>query len=394
MLIIGGGIHGVHLAHRLLHDTWLTHDDIRIIDPHEELLHEWRRCTRNCGMRYLRSPSVHHIDIDPFSLDKYAALLENRREDNFIPPKDRPSVELFDRHCRMVIDNHRLDSLLIRGRAVEIQNRVGHVSVVTAEETIHTRFVLLALGMGEKPFWPPWAVRLKDRGIRVDHVFDPGFCLNELQSDGPIAVIGAGISGGHLALHLAEKGLDGVRLFSKKAIKTSDFDFEPGWLGPKHLDRFHRQPIDQRRQQVTAARAKGSVPRDMKLALDNAAALNRITCIVDDIAGAKCQAGDVLLIGRRGRYACRKIVLATGFRENRPGNGFIDQAIKEFGLKTAACGFPVIGPSLQWHERVFVTGPLSELQIGPAARNIAGARHSGRRITDAINKHLMPGKAV
>jgi len=148
MLIIGGGIHGVHLAHRLLHDTWLTHDDIRILDPHEGLLHEWYRCTRNCGMRYLRSPSVHHLDIDPFSLDKYAALAENRQEANFIPPKDRPSVELFDRHCRMVLGDHRLESLHLKGRALEIQNRIGHVSVVTAEETIRTRFVLFAIGMG------------------------------------------------------------------------------------------------------------------------------------------------------------------------------------------------------------------------------------------------------
>jgi hypothetical protein len=393
MLIIGGGIHGTHIAHCLLQQTPLTHDDIRILDPNPELLHEWRRCTRNCGMRYLRSPSVHHIDIDPFSLDKYAARPENRREDNFIGPKDRPSVELFDRHCRMVIDNHRLASLHVRGRAVEIQNRIGHVKVVTAEETLHTRFGLLALGLGEKPFWPPWAFRLKDRGIMVNHVFDPGFCMNDLQSDGPIAVIGAGISGGHLALHLAEKGLDGVLLVSRKAIQISDFDFDPGWLGPKYLDQFHRQSNDQRRQQIMAARAKGSVPRKMKLALDKAAAQNRITCIVDDITDAKYQAGGALLIGGHGRYDCQRIVLATGFTEKRPGNGFIDPAIKELGLKTAACGFPVIGPSLQWHERIFVTGPLSELQIGPAARNIAGARHSGRRITDAINK-VIPGNAI
>jgi len=40
MLIIGGGIHGVHLGHCLLHQSPLTHDDIRILDPHDELLHE------------------------------------------------------------------------------------------------------------------------------------------------------------------------------------------------------------------------------------------------------------------------------------------------------------------------------------------------------------------
>jgi hypothetical protein len=119
MPIIGGGIHGTHLAYRLLHHTPLTHDDIRILDPHAELLRKWWRCTRNCGMHYLRSPSVHHIDINPFSLDKFARLPENRHDSNFIAPKDRPSVKLFHKHCRMVIDSHRLASLRIQGTALE-----------------------------------------------------------------------------------------------------------------------------------------------------------------------------------------------------------------------------------------------------------------------------------
>ena len=74
--------------------------------------------------------------------------------------------------------------------------------------------------------------------------------------------------------------------------------------------------------------------------------------------------------------------------------GGIHGVHKEFDLKTAACGFPVIEPTLQWHDRIFVTGPLSKLQIGPSARNIAGARHSGRRITAAFNKASIPRKAI
>jgi hypothetical protein len=31
-----------------------------------------------------------------------------------------------------------------------------------------------------------------------------------------------------------------------------------------------------------------------------------------------------------------------------------------------------------------VTGPLAELELGPTARNIAGARAAGKRLTDLL----------
>jgi len=344
-------------------------------------------------MRYLRSPAVHHIDINPFSLDKFAVLTENWQESNFIAPKDRPSVELFLKHCRMVIDSHRLDSLRIKGTALELKNHTNHVSVVTEDQTIDTRMILLAVGMNNQPLWPRWAILLKELNAPVHHVFDSGFSLNAIQNQGPIAVVGSGISGAQLALHLAEKGFEDILLVSRKAIHVSDFDFNPGWLGPKFMDHFSRQSLDDRRQRINAARMKGSIPQDTKAMIDNAIAEKLISCIVDDITDGKNQAGSLLRSGRHGQYACGQVFLATGFRDERPGNGFIAQAIKEFHLKTASCGFPVVGPSLQWHERIFVSGPLSELQIGPSARNIAGARHSGRRITAALNKESIPGIA-
>ena len=390
MLIVGGGIHGVHLAHSLLHHTHLTRDDIRIIDPHEQLLHEWRLRSRNCGMKYLRSSSVHHIDTHPFSLRRFASLAENRKDTNFIKPKDRPSLELFDAHCRMVVDNHQLESLHIEGSVLQLQNRDSFVSVVTADETINTKFVLLAIGMGEQPFWPDWANNLKEMGVSVNHVYDPGFCISDLQDDGPVAVIGCGIGGGHISLTLSERVHSGVLLISRKKLYVSNFDFAPGWIGPRYTEGFYRSPIEKRRQQIVAARAKGSVPQDVKQALDNAEALNQLNVITDDIVDAKYKEGGAILIGKQGQYECQSIVLATGFIEKRPDGGFINQAIKEFKLGTAACGFPIINPSLQWHDRIFVTGPLSELQIGPIARNIVGARHSSKRIVAALSGMANP----
>ncbi len=390
MLIIGGGIHGVHLAHSMLQQTDMTRDDIRILDPHKVLLHEWRHRARSCGMKYLRSSSVHHIDIHPFSLRRYAALAENKRDPHFIKPKDRPSLELFNAHCRMVINDHQLESIHIRGRALKLLNRDSFISVVTEDEEINTRLVLLAIGLGEQPFWPDWAINLRDRGVSVNHLFDLDFRFDTLQDAGPAAVIGCGISGGHIALKISEKLNTELLLISRNKVYVSNFDFAPGWIGPRFTKGFYRSPIDTRRQQIVSARARGSVSEDIKHALDKAAAQNRLIMVTDDITDAKSKNDGAILIGQQGRYDCQSIVLATGFTEKRPDGGFIKQAINEFKLKTATCGFPIINPSLQWHERIFVTGPLSELQIGPVARNIVGARHSSKRLLAALSEKAMP----
>ena len=58
-VIIGGGIHGVHLAARLIGDADIAPEQLRIIDPGERLLERWRAFTETTGMTHLRSPSVH-----------------------------------------------------------------------------------------------------------------------------------------------------------------------------------------------------------------------------------------------------------------------------------------------------------------------------------------------
>jgi hypothetical protein len=44
-------------------------------------------------------------------------------------------LELFDKPCRMVIDTPRLESLHIRGSALEMHNPFRHVRVVAERET-------------------------------------------------------------------------------------------------------------------------------------------------------------------------------------------------------------------------------------------------------------------
>lgn len=75
-----------------------------------------------------------------------------------------------------------------------------------------------------------------------------------------------------------------------------------------------------------------------------------------------------------------RIVLATGFEPTRPGGQWLDRAIARLGLVCAGCGYPVVDRTLCWHPGIYVTGPLAELEIGPAAPNIAGARMAAERI--------------
>ena len=98
-LIIGGGIHGTYLANLLVNQLEVDRDDLRVLDPHDTLLATWSRNTANCGMHYLRSPAAHNIGLHVLSLYRYARSPAGKPFRDFIPPYNRPSLELFRRHC-------------------------------------------------------------------------------------------------------------------------------------------------------------------------------------------------------------------------------------------------------------------------------------------------------
>lgn len=72
-LIIGGGIHGVHLAYLLTTAKGVSREELRVLDPHPEPLARWNRLTANTGMAYLRSPAVHNLGLTADALDTFAA---------------------------------------------------------------------------------------------------------------------------------------------------------------------------------------------------------------------------------------------------------------------------------------------------------------------------------
>ena len=115
-LVIGGGPHGVHTALRLIGEGEAPRDAVRILDDEQRLLARWRRSTRNTGMRFLRSPSVHHIGLSSASLDRFAKGRGRRVDRPFTRPYFRPALDLFDLHCDDLIERYQLQTLHVRGR--------------------------------------------------------------------------------------------------------------------------------------------------------------------------------------------------------------------------------------------------------------------------------------
>ena len=394
-VIVGGGPHGVHIAARLIAEAGVSREDIAILDDEEALLARWRRCTRNSGMRYLRSPAVHHLDPSTRSLQQFARSGPGRRvAQPFTRPYSRPSLELFDLHCDKMIEEFGLAELHVRGWAnqLEIRDeavRIGFASPApkTGQGQIEARNGVLALGAPQDPDWPDWARRVKSEALNaghpsvIDHIFDPGFELVDNAKDQTVAVMGAGISGSQVAIRLAREGRR-VVLLSRHPIREHQFDSDPGWQGPMYMAGYSRlSDPRERRARIRGARHRGSVPSEIHSALRAAISAGTIEHLQDvEVESASFHGGQVALdLGDQPLHVDR-VLLATGFPAHRPGGEWLDEAIKLYDLPCAECGYPLIDRGLRWHPRLFVMGSLAELEIGPVSRNLSGAQRAGERI--------------
>lgn len=396
-VIVGGGPHGVHLAVRLMVEAGVPRDHLRIVDPHATLLHRWSCCTASTGMRYLRSPVVHHLEVEAFDLLHFAEVGPDGPGSgpHFAPPYSRPSLALFARHCDALLARHRLDELHLRARVEHIA--LGESSVglrLSSGQELRSRRVVLALGNSDHRHWPEWARELRDRGGRVLHVFGDDAPLQPDTLPDTVAVVGGGISAAQVATRLGAAGKQ-VTVLARHKPRLHQFDSDPGWQGPKFMAAFE-QTTDpaRRRSMIKAARHRGSMPEDVHAELQTAIAHGAVSWCLHPVTGGRVGADGSLHLTRAGAppLAVGAVVLATGLSAQRPGGHLVDSLIKEHGLPVADCGYPLVDDALRWHPRLFVSGPLAELELGPTARNLAGARRAARRILPhAEEAHLSEG---
>ena len=407
LLIIGGGVHGTFLSHAIPQWTGLSRNAIRVLDPHEEPLANWHAQTASCGMKYLRSPSSHNMDVDFRALRRWARSQPESPQFRFLEPYTRPSLPLFNSHASAVIEEHGLAELRIRGRATRISRLPEGVEVSCVEGNssfaLTSRLVLLALSRTEMLRYPQWAPALIAGGAPVRHIFATasGAVVSGHEPPGRLVVLGGGITSAQVALSLHEKTGSPITLVCGDEPRVRMFDSNPGYIGPKHLPSFRAiGNYKERRTVLRRERYPGSMPPYVHAELEAAIAEGRIERIVGRVDEASCSEGCVRLFvqeaagegGSSGRMSkvleAAGVYLATGFRTERPGGALVDRLIEEYGLPVAECGYPVTGADLYWGKGIYTAGALAELELGPASLNIIGAHNAAKLISRTISSRL------
>jgi cation diffusion facilitator CzcD-associated flavoprotein CzcO len=368
-LIIGAGVQGVSLAVALIGRDRVPRDRVRLLDPHPVPLARWRQMTAAVGMTYLRSPGVHHLHFDPFSIRTFRQTKRGRPLDESIPRYERPALALFRAYTDYLLARYAIPDLMIRGQARRLLRHSNGWQVETDDSRLVARRVILAIGASDALRVPGWAAPWP----HVQHIFAPGFMLD----DGPACVvIGGGISAAQTALRLsAERD---VTLLTRHPLRVHDFDSDPCWVTSLCLDAFHAtDDYAERRRMIRDARHTGSIPPDIHTALQKAQAAGRLRIHRGE---GVALTDSTLTLADGDSIQADQVVLCTGFEPARPGGAWLADAITRYDLPVAGCGYPVVDETLCWADGLYVAGALAELEIGPVARNIIGARLAGERL--------------
>lgn len=387
-IIVGGGIQGMTMATFLLKRHKATINELAIIDPYEEPLSRWKHCTNIISMPYLRSPSVHNLDIDPFSLQSFVKTNTYEWNTAIYGRFKRPSLQAFNEHCDHLIDDLLIKNAWIQGR-VELadQTQDGWSVQLQDGRKVMGQNLLLALGISEQPIWPQWVEDLKmKKASYVYHVFDHNLPSFD-HFKPPITIIGGGITAAHLALKLSALYPNDVTILKRHPFRIHDFDSDPAWLGPKNQLSFRKLvSYERRRDKIRDARLKGSIPRDLYIKLLSRIRQGKLHIFDGEVEFAKVSNGQVLLYDQGNNFIHKAgtILLATGFHPGLPGKEWLAPMVQKYKLPCAECGYPIVSNSLRWGPNLYVTGALAELEIGPIARNISGARQAAERIVSSL----------
>ena len=389
--IIGGGIHGCAIASRIIRDMPSAANHVVILDRNPQPLLAWRRKTESQGMAFLRSPAVHHIGSDSLGLVEYARTRNRTAE--LAPPYSQPSVDLFLDFCLHEIETQQLGQLYHQFDVAELRWDKGSGKfpfriISQNDEGFRAACVILAIGTDDCTHVPSELdlfIRRFPKLILHSSAFDLQRTIQRV-APSKIVIVGGGLTAATLAKNLTDIDVE-VVMIVRRSLKIQQFDFEPSWLGPKALSRFSKESDwDKRRKMVQQARGEGSVTPETAEALTKARSDGKLH-LRTGVNIRQIDGNSVLQVKTTESTIndVDLVVLATGFRFDLHQYRFMSDLIERHKIRTLR-GLPILDNRLQLLpvQNLFGSGVMAQLEIGPAAGNIAGISLAYERMREKV----------
>jgi len=361
VLVVGSGPHGLTAACYLLSAQPRLAGRIRVADPRPWLA-QWHEHFARLELDRLRSACVHHPDPQPYALLRYAEARGRDRE--LLGPAGSPSTALFADFCADLVARHELRAARLPARVTALQPRDdGRVDVQLGGDWLRASSVVLAVNAA-RPRMPLLGARHSDT---VD--------LNEVRKGQRVVVVGGALTGAQLALQAAHRGA-AVHLVARAPLLAQAMDVDAVWLGHA-LPAFAARPPGQRSRQVREAR-QGTVPPAVL------ARLSRHPRVRLHVARVASRQATGVVLSDGSRLAADHVWLATGHTVDVRADPLTARLLDDVPVPVVD-GLPVLDDDLSWGgTRIHLTGGLAALGVGPAARNLAGARIAAERWTPRV----------
>ncbi|MEM8747753.1 MAG: FAD-dependent oxidoreductase [Actinomycetota bacterium] len=375
--IIGSGPHGLAMALHLERADPELARGLVVIDPSGDWMTTWADNFRRLDIDVLRSPSVHHPGPDVGGLSSF--VFENGLATSRLP-YDPPCSEPFLAFCHSLVDATPLPRPIAQRPSALRPHADGLTIDLESGRTLVAERVVVASNPHRREV-PQWVTPLLGRTrAEILHGDDVDLIEASDLTGRRVAVIGGGLTAGHLACGAADRGAD-VTVITRRPVTARSFDTEPGWLGPKFLRGYDQIAApEERLEAARAARGGGTMPEWM------------VTRVHD--ADLRLCENDPVRVAEPSERACRlrlesgaivevdAIWLATGSRPDIAGLRALRPLLPDIATVD---GLPVPDDDLRiGRHPIHVMGRLAMLRLGPASGNLWGARIAARRITRAI----------
>lgn len=379
LLVVGSGPHALTCCTYLLRRRPALRERLLVVDPKG-----WLRCWNHqfdaLGITRLRSHVIDHPDPEPYALWRFA-----QGPDKEMGPYTAPGVTLFAEFCRTLIAHHGLEEVLKLKRVERITSSThGVEATLTDGALLLAQRAVLATNT-RVPRIPDWA---RDLAIQAP----PGRIAHTEELDlrgAPLAgervlVVGSGLTAGQITLTAVDSGATAT-LVCRNQVRRQVFDVQGGWLTPSELRGFYAEPTAQYRLDTVREARRSSMTPAVVIALEEASHTGSVHLLEGVEITSATWSGDCWRVNLGERIEeIDRIWLATGTTSRADDEPLLAPFIATQPTAMAG-GLPMLDQACRWPgTEIHLMGALAALQLGPAARNLVGARMATERIAPCI----------